>query len=95
MLVSSEFITQDKLIIGICNGCQIVSNLGLIPGFENHYGERDVALLHNQSARLVTRWLDMRLLRKLHGLWVSKHYLCQSPMVKGNSMHQMRISKTA
>ena len=60
----SKFITKDKLVIGICNGCQIVSNLGLIPAFEKNYGEREVALLHNQSARLVCRWLDMKVTAK-------------------------------
>ena len=55
-----KFIEKDKLIIGICNGCQIVTNLGLVPAFANNYGEREVALLNNASARLVTRWTDMK-----------------------------------
>lgn len=59
-----QFTEKDKLVIGICNGCQIVANLGLIPAFEKNYGERDVALLHNQSARLVCRWLDMKVTTK-------------------------------
>lgn len=59
-----QFIEKDKLVIGICNGCQIVSNLGLVPAFDKKYGERQVALLHNQSARLVTRWLDMKVTAK-------------------------------
>ena len=50
-----KFLQEDKLIIGICNGCQIVTNLGLIPG---------VTLLHNQSARLITRWTDMKVTTK-------------------------------
>lgn len=59
-----KFVTQDKLIIGICNGCQIVANLGLVPAFSKHFGERQVALLHNESARLVTRWTDMKVKTK-------------------------------
>jgi phosphoribosylformylglycinamidine synthase subunit PurQ / glutaminase len=55
-----NFIQKDKLIIGICNGCQIVANLGLIPAFENNYGERQVALTNNTSARFITRWTDMK-----------------------------------
>jgi len=55
-----KFILRDKLIIGICNGCQIVSNLGLVPAFEKNYGSRQVALIHNESARLITRWTDMK-----------------------------------
>ncbi len=57
---TQNFIQKDKLVIGICNGCQIVANLGLIPAFSNNYGEREVALVNNASARLITRWTDMK-----------------------------------
>jgi phosphoribosylformylglycinamidine synthase I len=55
-----HFIQKDKLVIGICNGCQIVANLGLIPAFANKYGERDIALVNNASSRFITRWTDMK-----------------------------------
>ena len=54
------FIAEDKLVIGICNGCQIVANLGLVPAFTKQYGERNVALTNNNSARFVTRWTDLK-----------------------------------
>jgi phosphoribosylformylglycinamidine synthase len=56
----NKFIQKDKLIIGICNGCQIVHNLGLVPAFSKKYGTPEVALVNNQSARLITRWIDMK-----------------------------------
>ena len=49
------FFERDSLVIGICNGCQIIANFGLIPA---------ISLLHNQSARLVTRWTDLRVAAK-------------------------------
>lgn len=55
-----KFIQKDKLIIGICNGCQIVNNLGLIPAFSQNYGKIQTALLHNDAARFTTRWIDMK-----------------------------------
>ncbi len=55
-----KFLEKDKLIIGICNGCQIVTNLGLIPALSQNYGERQVAQVYNQSARFITRWVDLR-----------------------------------
>lgn len=55
-----QFIQKDKLIIGICNGCQIVHNLGLVPAFSEKYGERNVALSNNDSARFLTRWVDLK-----------------------------------
>lgn len=45
-----EFIKKDSLIIGICNGFQILTNLGLLPG----------ALLPNDNARYTVRWVDLK-----------------------------------
>ncbi len=44
------FIKRDTLVIGICNGFQIITNLGLVPG----------ALTHNESAMYIDRWVDMQ-----------------------------------
>ncbi|HSW48482.1 MAG TPA: phosphoribosylformylglycinamidine synthase subunit PurQ [Candidatus Saccharimonadales bacterium] len=60
----AEFVQNDKLIIGICNGCQIIHNLGLVPAISKQYGERTVALVNNDSARLITRWTDMKVVSK-------------------------------
>ncbi len=59
-----KFIVRDTLMIGICNGCQIVSNLGLVPAFEKNYGASEVALVPNQSAQFITRWTDMKVTSK-------------------------------
>src|SRR3989344_1472917 len=44
------FISQNKLVIGICNGFQILTNLGILPG----------ALTFNQNARYLDRWVDLK-----------------------------------
>lgn len=54
-----EFIDQKKLVIGICNGFQVLVNLGLLPAIDNKYGERQVALVHNNNARYTVRWVDV------------------------------------
>lgn len=54
-----KFISDDNLVIGICNGFQIMVNLGLLPAFDNKYGTREVALIHNDSARYTVRWVDL------------------------------------
>lgn len=46
-----EFIAKGKLIIGICNGFQILTNLGVLPG----------ALMWNESARYLDRWVDIKI----------------------------------
>jgi phosphoribosylformylglycinamidine synthase len=45
-----EFVKRDTLTIGICNGFQIITNLGLLPG----------ALVHNESAMYIDRWVDLK-----------------------------------
>ncbi len=47
------------MVIGICNGFQVMVNLGLFPAFNGKYGEREVALTYNQSARYLVRWVDL------------------------------------
>ena len=55
-----NFISEDKLILGICNGFQALVNLGLLPAINNEYGKRNAALLHNTSARYVNRWINVK-----------------------------------
>lgn len=54
-----KFIEGDHLVIGICNGFQIITNLGLLPAFTSHYGKREVALTYNDNARYTVRWVDL------------------------------------
>ncbi len=54
-----EFVEKDKLLLGICNGFQVMVNLGLLPALDKNYGNRQVALLHNDSARYIDRWVDL------------------------------------
>ncbi|MDO8624825.1 MAG: phosphoribosylformylglycinamidine synthase subunit PurQ [Candidatus Diapherotrites archaeon] len=60
----SIFVQQDNLVIGICNGFQILSNLGLLPALSDKYGDRQVALEHNDSARYSDRWVDVAFSQK-------------------------------
>ncbi len=59
-----KFIKEDKLIIGICNGFQIMVNLGLLPATERQYGKREVALLVNDNTRYTVRWVDLKIENK-------------------------------
>jgi len=56
-----KFAIKDHLIVGICNGFQILVNLGLLPAFDSSYGNREVALLHNNNGRYTVRWVDLKI----------------------------------
>lgn len=55
------FVERDTLTIGICNGCQILANLGLVPSLDDKYGERSVAVTYNLSDRYQCRWIDIKI----------------------------------
>lgn len=76
-----EFVKRDTLVIGICNGFQIISNLGLLPALEWKYGERQVALLHNESARYTVRWVDLHV--ENDSPWLKKIYTFMVPIAHG------------
>lgn len=50
---------MGRLVIGICNGFQTITNLGLAPALNGEYGKVQVALTHNESARFKDRWVDL------------------------------------
>lgn len=55
-----KFIEKDRLILGICNGFQIMVNLGILPAVNNNYGTKEVALLPNKNARYTVRFVDVK-----------------------------------
>ena len=57
----AAFIRKDKLAIGICNGFQILVNLGLLPALNGNYGKREVALVQNDNKRYTVRWVDLKI----------------------------------
>ncbi len=54
-----EFVQRDTLAIGLCNGFQIMTALGMTPALDSQYGERQVALMSNESTRYICRWVHL------------------------------------
>ena len=59
-----EFINEEKLIIGICNGFQVLVKLGILPGFDKNYTNQDVTLTFNNSGRFEDRWVWLKINQK-------------------------------
>ncbi|MFC1891899.1 phosphoribosylformylglycinamidine synthase subunit PurQ [Thermodesulfobacteriota bacterium] len=55
-----RFVHDGKLVIGICNGFQSLVNLGLLPGFNDNYSERKVALTGNKSGNFIDTWVNLK-----------------------------------
>lgn len=54
-----ELVARGGLILGICNGFQLLAKLGLVPAFELAYLERDISLTANESGRFENRWVNL------------------------------------
>ncbi len=81
-----KFIERDTLTIGICNGCQILVNLGLVPAL-NSYGERDVAVTYNETARYQCRWVDLKI--ENNSPWLSGIETLHIPVAHGEGRFMM------
>jgi phosphoribosylformylglycinamidine synthase subunit PurQ / glutaminase len=54
-----EFLTGDNLVLGICNGFQILANLGLVPAFDQK-DKREIALMPNRKGVLECRFVTLK-----------------------------------
>jgi phosphoribosylformylglycinamidine (FGAM) synthase-like amidotransferase family enzyme len=55
-----QFIEGGSLILGICNGFQLMAKLGLVPALEGGYGKQEVTLTFNDSGRFEDRWVHLQ-----------------------------------
>jgi phosphoribosylformylglycinamidine synthase I len=56
-----EFVQRGGVVIGICNGFQVLVNLGLLPGFEPSRLKREVALINNDCGSFRDQWVTLRI----------------------------------
>jgi phosphoribosylformylglycinamidine synthase len=54
------FIDAGKLIIGICNGFQVMVKMGLLPGLDGAFFEPKLALMQNDCGTFQNFWCDIR-----------------------------------
>lgn len=56
----AQFIEDGKLIMGVCNGFQLMVKMGLLPAAEGDYKTQRCTLTHNDSGRFVDRWVSLK-----------------------------------
>ncbi|MDD6088462.1 MAG: phosphoribosylformylglycinamidine synthase subunit PurQ [Desulfovibrionaceae bacterium] len=54
------FLHRGGLILGICNGFQLLVKLGILPALDGKLFARQVSLGHNDSARFEDRWVSLK-----------------------------------
>ena len=56
----SRFISSGKLILGVCNGFQLMVKMGMLPAFDGDYLNQSVTLTHNDCGRFQDRWTYLK-----------------------------------
>ena len=79
----TEFLEGDNLVLGICNGFQILANLGLVPAFDKKF-KRDIALMPNQKGVLECRYVTIKPV--VNNLWTKgiERIVCPVSHGEGN-----------
>lgn len=54
------FVERGGVVLGICNGFQVLVNLGLLPGFDSHELKREVALICNDCGSFRDQWVHLK-----------------------------------
>lgn len=54
-----ELLDKGGLVLGICNGFQLLAKLGALPAFGGMRFQRGVSLAHNDSGRFEDRWVRL------------------------------------
>jgi phosphoribosylformylglycinamidine synthase subunit PurQ / glutaminase len=55
-----QFIKDGKLIMGACNGFQIMVKIGLLPGLDNDYFSQKLSIMQNDCGVFQNRWVHLR-----------------------------------
>ncbi|NJD91779.1 MAG: phosphoribosylformylglycinamidine synthase subunit PurQ [Geobacter sp.] len=56
----SRFIADGKLILGVCNGFQLMVKMGMLPGFDGNYLNQTATLTYNDCGRFQDRWCYLK-----------------------------------
>ena len=59
-----EYIKEGKLILGICNGFQVMTKIGILPGLDKEYFKQKVSLIQNDCGFFQNFWVNIKINKK-------------------------------
>lgn len=77
------FIERDTLMLGICNGFQVMVNLGIVPALTAPIGIVEVSLEHNATFRFQCRWIDLKINPNSHCVFTKGIEALHIPIAHG------------
>lgn len=75
-----HFVNSGKLVLGICNGLQVLVKAGLLPGWTRR--QQDVTVTYNDSAKFEDRWVHLTVATD-HCVFLSNDRLLTLPVAHG------------
>ncbi|MEJ2200532.1 MAG: phosphoribosylformylglycinamidine synthase subunit PurQ [Desulfuromonadaceae bacterium] len=86
-----RFIADGKLIMGVCNGFQLMVKMGLLPALDGDFSTQTATLSHNDSGRFEDRWTYLKVdpaspciyTRELEGIYLPVRHGEGKFMVRG------------
>lgn len=88
-----NFVDEGKLVIGICNGFQVVVKMGLLPRFEEEFSQ-EVTLTHNDSGRFEDRWVNLKSDPATRCVWLKGIGTIEMPIRHGEGKFLVRDDAT-
>lgn len=64
----NSFVESGRLVIGICNGFQVLTKMGIIPNLNSSW-EPEVSLIHNDSGKFEDRWVKLKINNNSKCIW--------------------------
>ncbi|MCX5757487.1 MAG: phosphoribosylformylglycinamidine synthase subunit PurQ [Candidatus Hydrogenedentes bacterium] len=64
-----RFIADGKLVIGICNGFQVMVKMGILPLFDGEFVQ-ETTLTNNDSGRFENRWVHLKTDPQTRCVWL-------------------------
>ena len=78
-----RFIEKDTLMLGICNGFQVMVNLGIIPGIGGAMTDAEVSLEPNKSLIYECRWVDLKIEAGSSSIFTKEIKMLHLPVAHG------------
>lgn len=87
-----RFIESGKLVIGICNGFQVLVKMGILPNLAGNWTQ-EVSLIHNDSGKFEDRWVKLKINPASPCIWTREISELEVPVRHGEGKFIIADSK--
>jgi len=84
-----RFLDDGKLILGICNGFQMITRMGLVPNLSGSR-QQEATLLHNQSGNFIDRWVELEVQTLNKSPWLTGLTRFRAPIRHGEGRYALK-----